>query len=269
MTSRQGPDFRKPGASTAGVEQAPRTQGGVWYFLVTILSAGFLAAVPFWHAASRLGRPSVRRLALLYTAADIYLVILMILTPPQNADGSSGNETISLLGGFSVLAIVVIACVQLSSLRREVYGQARRAVGLSQDPAIARALEARARREEARRLVAQDPALARELGIGRPDLGREYDDGGLVDINTAPVEVIAGVCEIDRSFAESIVAGRAARGGYFNVGELLIDVSLPPYVQDQVRERATFRSPEASDAPVAALPLSLQKPPSADGHTTR
>lgn len=260
MTSPEKHDQRK----TAGTGRAPRPRGGAWYFLITILTAGFLAAVPFWHAASRLGRPAVRRLAIVYTAADIYLVTLMILTPPQNPDGSSGNDTISTLGGLSVLAIVIVACIQLKSLRRKVYSQAIPVVGPpSQDPAISRALEARARREEARRLMTQDPGLARELGIGRPDLGRGYNDGGLVDINTAPADVIAGVCGIDPSFAASIVAGRSARGGtYFNVGELLIDVPLPPDVQDRVRERATFPSPGASDVPLSAAPPSLQKPPS-------
>lgn len=38
------------------------------------------------------------------------------------------------------------------------------------DPAIAAALERRQRRAEARRILEQDPALARELRIGRPDL---------------------------------------------------------------------------------------------------
>src|SRR4051794_21462655 len=171
MTSPEGTEFQKAGAPTAGVLQTQRTRGGVWYFLVTILTAGFLAAVPFWHAARRLGRPGVRRLALLYTAADIYLVTLMILTPPQNADGSSGNETISTLGGFSVFVIVIVACIQLRSLRRQVYGGAYPTVGPhavspptpappATDPVLARALQARGRREEARRLVAQDPGLA-------------------------------------------------------------------------------------------------------------
>jgi len=272
MSSPQDPGFSKPGPSIAGLGHAQRTRGGAWYFLVTILTAGFLAAVPFWHAASRLRRPGVRRLALLYTVADIYLVTLMILTPPQNADGSSGNEAISTLGGFSVLAIVIVACIQLKSMRRQVYSGAYPTTALPVlphpapapppvDPALARALQARAQREEARRLIAQDPGLARELGIGRPDLGRGYDDGGLVDINTAPADVIAGGCQIDRTFADMIVAGRAARGGgYVNVGELLIDVRLPTDAQDQVRERATFRSLEASDVPVAIPPLSLRKP---------
>jgi hypothetical protein len=219
---------------------SPRTQGGTWYFVLTILTGGFLAAVPFWHAANRLGRPEVRRLAAIYTVADAYLVMLMILTPPTKPDGSSGNSAISTLGGFSVLMIVVVACIQLRSLRREVYGggAVRSSAG---DPLIARALAARARRAEARKLSAQDPALGRELGIGRPDLGRGYDDGGLVDLNSAPAEVIARVCDIERPCADAIVAGREARGGtYFNLGELLVDLPLPPHIQEQLQERAIF-----------------------------
>ena len=263
MSTPHQPNRRNP-----GVAQGQRVRGGRWYFILTVLSVGFLAAIPFWHAARRLNRPGVRRLAVIYAVADIYLWILMILTPPDNPDGSSGNEALSTLGGFSMFVIMIVACIQLRSLRRQAYSQARFAEApypitpQPVDPVMAQALHARARREEARRLVVDDPALARELGIGRPELRRGYDDGGLVDINTAPAEVIAGVCQIDRSVADSIVAGRAARGGgYFNVGELLVDVGLPPHLQDQVRERAVFSSFDTSDAPFAAPPLSLQKQP--------
>jgi hypothetical protein len=219
--------------------RAERLQNGGWYFAVTIVSAGFLAAIPFWHAAKHLGRRDVRSLAWAYTLAAVYLVVLMILTP-QRADGTSGNETLSAIGGLSVVFIVVAGCVQLRSLRREVYGGGGVAP-VHRDPAVARALEARGRREESRRLIARDPALRRDLGIGRPDLGRGYEDGGLIDVNTAPAEVIARVCGIDQTHAEAIVAGRTARGGaFYNLGELLVEVSLPPHVQEQLRERAVF-----------------------------
>jgi DNA uptake protein ComE-like DNA-binding protein len=83
--------------------------------------------------------------------------------------------------------------------------------------------------------------LRRELGAGRPDLGRGYDDGGLIDLNTAPAALIAEVCGIDLTHAEKIVAGREARGGtFFNIGEVLVEVPLPPHVQDQLRERGIF-----------------------------
>jgi len=55
---------------------------------------------------------------------------------------------------------------------------------------------ARARRADARRLAAVDPPLARELGIGRPNLRRGLDDGGLVELNTAPAAVIAHLCDL-------------------------------------------------------------------------
>jgi len=50
------------------------------------------------------------------------------------------------------------------------------------DPALAAAIACRQRRQQARQLLANDPGLARELRIGRPDLPRDYDDGGLVAV---------------------------------------------------------------------------------------
>src|SRR3954452_16259654 len=170
------PPYPPVQATPAAPTPAQRFQAGGWYFVLTIFSAGFLAAVPFWHAANRLGRREGRTLALAYTAADIYLAILMALTPPQQPDGTSGNDTLSTIGGLSVVFIVVVACIQLRSLRREGYGGPG-VVPVHDDPAVARALGARARREETRQLITREPGLRRELGIGRPDLGRGYDDG--------------------------------------------------------------------------------------------
>ncbi|MDK3258542.1 helix-hairpin-helix domain-containing protein [Blastococcus capsensis] len=217
---------------------ADRLANGRWYFYVTVFTAGFLAALPFWHAAQRLGRPSVRRLALIYTAVGAFLVVLMALTPEPNPDGSSGNSTISTIGGMAVVAVVVIGCYQLVGLRREVYGRGN-GVRMSSADVVARAVATRQRRQEARRLHETDPALARELGIGRPDLGRGYDDGGLVDLNTASAALIATVSGIDREHADAVVAARSARGGtYLTVAEAFIEAHLPSHVQDQLREHA-------------------------------
>jgi len=56
---------------------------------------------------------------------------------------------------------------------------------------LAAAQERLARRAQARALLASDPALAGELVIGRPDRHRQYDDGGLVDVNNVPTAVLA------------------------------------------------------------------------------
>ena len=137
-----------------------------------------------------------------------------------------------------LLVVLIAGCIQLRPLRREVYDTSEQVLA-ERDPAIARALAARAKREEARGILAKDPALARDLGIGRPDLHKGSDDGGLVDLNAADAATIARVCEIPPVTAQAVVRGREARGGtYFNVAESFVDVDLPPDVQDRLRDRA-------------------------------
>ncbi len=227
---------RAPSAKTSG----GNFRAGGWYFVLAIASGGILAAVPFWHAASRLARRDVRTLALTYTAAGVYLLILFAAMPPQQADGTSGNPTLSTIGGLSALFVIVMACIQLRPLRRAVYG-GEGVVPVHADPVVARALGARARRQETRQLIAREPGLQRELGIGRPDLRRGYDDGGLIDVNTAQADVIARVADIAPREAEAIVAGRTARGGsWYDLAELVDNVPLTPSAREQLQDRAVF-----------------------------
>lgn len=227
---------RAMSAPTAG----QRFRAGGWYFVLTICSAGLFAAVPFWHAASRLGRRELRKPALVYTAAGVFLAVLLALTPPEQPDGTAGNETLSTIGGLCALIIIVASCLQLRPLRRAVYGGGD-VVPVHADPVVARALGARARREETRQLLAREPGLQRDLGIGRPDLHRGYDDGGLIDVNTAPADVIMRVADIDGRDAEAIVAGRTARGGsWYDLAELVDNVPLSPSSREQLQERAIF-----------------------------
>jgi hypothetical protein len=53
--------------------------------------------------------------------------------------------------------------------------------------------------------VARDVELARELGIGRPDLPRQMDDGGLIDLNHVPVSVMAGLLGLSEADAAKVV----------------------------------------------------------------
>lgn len=129
-------------------------------------------------------------------------------------------------------------------LRRMVYdgtpadGQDQSA---NTDPAVRAALAARARRDAARKLAADDPLLARELHIGRPDLTRSYDDGGLVDLNGAPAHVIARVCGIPLDVATTIVDVRNGRGQPFsNVDELFVLADLAVTEWDRIRDRAVL-----------------------------
>jgi DNA-binding SARP family transcriptional activator len=70
------------------------------------------------------------------------------------------------------------------------------------------------RRQQAREIVARHPQVARELGIGRPDLPNRFDDGGLIDLNDAPESVLKTLPGVPPEHAALIIAERNQRGPF-------------------------------------------------------
>ncbi|MFE2755015.1 hypothetical protein ACFXGA_23735 [Actinosynnema sp. NPDC059335] len=102
--------------------------------------------------------------------------------------------------------------------------------------AVAAAPVLRAKGEEARAPVARDPALAQDLRIGRPDPPWQYDDGGLVGINTAPPSVIVQCCGLNGRAAEQIECARQQHPlPFHSVDELLVFAELDVSAWDLIR----------------------------------
>jgi DNA uptake protein ComE-like DNA-binding protein len=218
---------------------APRsTLKGWWYFVVTVCSAGLLAWVPFVHAGRHLRRRSVTWLAWGYGAAAVAIGTLLALTPTDSHGEITpgAGDAISAVGGLLLIATVALGCVQQAPLRREVYSGAPPQERDAVDPALAAALEARERRADARQIAAQDPLLARDLKIGRPDLPHTYDDGGLVDLNSAPAQAIAAACGLSQATGEGIVAARPP-GGFMVVDDVFSLADVPVAAWDVIRDR--------------------------------
>jgi hypothetical protein len=94
--------------------------------------------------------------------------------------------------------------------------------------AVAAAKNKLERRKEARHLVATNPALARDLKIGRPDLPREYDDGGLVDVNHVPVGVFSSGLGLTPIEARDVLAARDKLGRFVSAeGNMRVHPALP------------------------------------------
>jgi hypothetical protein len=106
--------------------------------------------------------------------------------------------------------------------------------------AIAAANMRRDLRRQAREQAAQDPALARELRIGRPDLPRQYDDGGLVDLNHAPGPVMTALSGVTPEIAERIIATREHVGCFSSAEELVATVDLHPDLTLELKEYGVF-----------------------------
>jgi Helix-hairpin-helix motif len=87
------------------------------------------------------------------------------------------------------------------------------------DPRLKRAHEHLAEREKAKRLAVEDPQLALEAGVGRPDLPGSYH-GGLIDVNHAPLEVIATLPTFNTELAKRLVAVREQVDGFSSLEDL-------------------------------------------------
>jgi DNA uptake protein ComE-like DNA-binding protein len=202
---------------------------GGWYFAVVALSFGILSPVPFAHAATRLRTP----LSVLWPVLYAVAVGSIMAIPTRDAAGNDLDPS-NTVGGL-IVGVTVVALAHLVWVRRLVWGAPRPA---HPDPAVAAALAARARRTEARRIVAEDPVLARELRIGRPDLARDYDDGGLVDLNEAPAGAIAAACGIDPAVAARIVQARDVTGvPMAAVDDVFVHTDIPVALWDRIRDR--------------------------------
>lgn len=199
------------------------TRGG-WYFVVVMASFGLLSPIPFAHAAARLRNPA-------HWVSPVVYLVLIVTAIGVTRPGSNVGSTLAL-------GVVLLAVVHLIWLRRQVWPVAAApALPAGTDPALAAVLSARARRADARRIVADDPLAARELRIGRPDLRRDFDDGGLVDLNSAPAAAIAQVCGLDPALAERIVTARAGTM-FAQVDDVFAFADIPVELWDRIRDRA-------------------------------
>src|SRR5690242_12774238 len=103
------------------------------------------------------------------------------------------------------------------------------------------ARQRRSLREAARKIVADDPVLARELRIGRPDLmPRQFDDGGLIDVNHVPPEVLSRLPGLTYEMVDQIMRLRGQTGGFVSAEELVVQCDLPPSVVSDIAEYALF-----------------------------
>jgi Helix-hairpin-helix motif len=199
--------------------------GTILWALIPLLSFGLLALVPFAHAAVRLRERRMWAVTAAYAVGSL-LWIVGVSTPA----GSWGDTMFGIL--FPVLMVTGTAHAFL--LRRRVFAP------LLPQPALAAALAARQRRLEARAIASRDATLARELCIGRPDLPRQFDDGGLVDVNHVPARVLVDQLGLSPAQAGQVVEARDRLGGFAGPEELIAYTELSPEAVDDLREHLVF-----------------------------
>jgi hypothetical protein len=226
------PASARPPADAGGTRRLRR----VAWASVPVWSIGFLAFVPFLRLA--VARRSGKDWAVFagYLAAVVLEIVALSVTHSNSAWGTAtGGLIILLMGGGAAHSFVAFG----NDPARAASSGTATSEQLNRE-ALATARGRMERRREAREIASQNPVLCRELRIGRPDLPREYDDGGLVDVNQVPGEILQSQLGLSADETAAVLAARAKLGSFSSADEVSTYAQLPPDRLDAIRDWMIF-----------------------------
>jgi DNA uptake protein ComE-like DNA-binding protein len=199
-----------------------------WWVLLTLVPLGLTAWGALVYAGVRARRPLWTAFGIVYLAGTAVGFALAQVEP----DGESTARDVA--GGVLLLSWAA-AFVHALAIRSAYLERTDLFEGERFDRAEDLAME----RAEARRIARADPGRARELGIGRPDLAHAFD-GGLVDVNSAPVSAIARLPGVDDALARRIVEVREDVNGFSSLEDMGLVLSLDAHTLDGMRAGVVF-----------------------------
>ena len=217
--------------------QAAQSQSTNGYAMVAVAATSFGLAgfvPPLWAAKQRPDDAEFRRRMYAASAGLFALMVSALgLIAVANED-SSGSPT-GLVGdlGGALIIINLLLAVTVAALLRNTRPDGG-------PPGVAEERARRRLREQYRRLAQDDPYLASSMRIGRPDLPRTVDDGGLLDINAIPAECLGPCAGLPAEEARRVVDARRQAGPFTSVDELAVYADLPEHTAIMLRERAIF-----------------------------
>lgn len=230
-------------ADGTAVRNVLRQLFSVLWAISPLLTGGLSTPLIIGHAAAKLKSVLLGIATAVYGGILLGVLILGGIMGGELLNGARLQPNPFIIAG--VFAIVFGGTAHALAIRKKVFAPEKTAPRpvrrVPTDDVEARALARRERRERARLLVSEDPPLADELGIGRPDLRTGYDDGGLIDVNAVPAEVLAQMRGVDQATAERIVEVRAVSGPFTSTADLIVRADLDPGSQRIVDEYALYR----------------------------
>lgn len=206
----------------------------VLWALVPLASLGFAAPFSFLYAAIRRRSWGFGASSALYGLA---VSIELALPMGPDPDVFTFWDNVSFAIAVSVMGV---GTAHAFLIRRRVFGLGANRANHTFDDALDAAMARQELRHRARALAERDPSLARELRVGRPDLPHHFDDGGLVDVNHAPLPVLAALPGMTPERVERIVRARGERGGFVSADELVVFAELPPDLAPEIADYAVF-----------------------------
>jgi DNA uptake protein ComE-like DNA-binding protein len=199
-----------------------------WFFAFGVLvTFGMAAPILFLIAGSQAHRRSW-----MY-AAGLYAVLCW--GGLALAGLSEEDSTASTLAGLMLILGFLSSSAHAFVIRPEY---ARRLGGGVVNPLEA-ARNAVEIRKEAQRLARDEPAVARELGVGRPDVpsGRSM---GVIDVNHVPAETLATLPGIDNHLAAAVISARDEINGFSSLEDMGGVMDLDGNLVEEIRPYVVF-----------------------------
>jgi DNA uptake protein ComE-like DNA-binding protein len=231
-TGPSGPQRRS--AHTVDGAAKPAGTHRLWVWM-PVWSMGLLACAPFFRRALVTRQRNDWLVTAGYLTASIVETLFIALGGDSSKPDASPNA-LGDVGGTLALLLMGIGAVHTSVLYRQPVSASAPMYLDGNAAAMREAAQAARRRTEARRIVENDPIMARDLKIGRPDLPRTYDDGGLIDINHASAELLVRMLSWTRAEAETVIAARDRTGGFTSLAELTAYAEIDPQRLDAIAD---------------------------------
>ena len=233
ITADRGRQTVAPAQSAAASRWA-RFRRSQWFMAaVPLISCGLAAWVPpLWAASKRKFDRAFQQRMYAATAAISLAVIaafVLLALAPEDATGTATGPLSDIGATLMLLAMAAGAIIGF------VYrNPAEQLPGADQE------LARRAERERYRRLVATDRQLAASMRVGRPDLARDYHDGGLVDINSLSAHNLSRFVGMPSEEARHLVEVRGQLGRFSDLNEVLAYADLSEPTVARLRDLAVF-----------------------------
>ncbi len=206
-------------------ERSPVTLHLAWA-AVPVLSIGLLGWVPATYAAIRTGRRSWTLAAVLFAAIAVVAAVVVAI--------AGHNEALTDAAGFLLIVNAAAGSVHYLAARNS-----QAALPAPGDPRLMSAELRERERAEALAIARQHPSRARRMGVGRPDLPNAFD-GGLVDLNNAPADVLERLPGFNAALAQRLVELRAGGAGFSSLADLDLVLDLPPDTLRALADVAVF-----------------------------
>ena len=191
---------------------------------ISLIPIGFGAWAPI-YAGVKAREPKWVALGALWTA----MIVLALILSSGHGHGNDG----------AVGALAIIAWLGGIATSFSIRGAYEQQLGSPMLQAAEVAEQRLRDREKAQRIARDNPSLAREMGIGRPDVTGAAD-GGLVDINNASVTALLKLPGVDGDVATEIVEAREKVHGFASLEDMGAALDLEGNLVEGLRNQVVF-----------------------------